>query len=143
MKTKKRRPLSWTPRSGFDRDKGPTFCAPACGGGCTRAQFEHATTEARVLAARLGPKFRPRVWENLGWHWSARTRCSRIDVHPPHRGGRLFSAYINRDGETGGQFVGHGRTPLAAIRDAFRQAAARRDELNSLLSVADQCKIRL
>lgn len=51
--------------------KGDVYCSPRCGAGCTYAQFEQASEEARALAERLGDGFKPRVWENLGWHYEA------------------------------------------------------------------------
>ena len=58
----------WTPRS----LPGGKYCSPACGGAkgfCTKADFDRATKDAGALAQRLGDGWKPRVWENLGWHW--------------------------------------------------------------------------
>lgn len=144
MKTKRQR-RTWTKRDWTPVAQGDAYCSPACGSSCTRAAYERANAEAAALAQRLGPRFVPRVWENMGWHWAAWTRCKRICVHPPHGAGETcpFSAFINVNSGPGGEFVGHGGSPETAIRDAFRQAAERRDQLNSLLAVAERCKIRL
>lgn len=67
------RSLSWTPRR-----RGKLYCAPACGRGCTRAMYERAKREATTLVKVLGPGWKIRVWENLGWYGSA--VCGDIEV---------------------------------------------------------------
>lgn len=60
--------LPWTPVR-----RGASYCSPACGGkgafGCTWSKFQTATRKAKALAKRMGKNWKPRVWENLGWHW--------------------------------------------------------------------------
>ena len=51
--------------------RGDVYCAPACGGGCTHAAYMQAQLGGERLARRLGPGFKPEVWENLGWHYCA------------------------------------------------------------------------
>ena len=51
------------------------YCSLGCGSGCTKAEFDTATKKAKTLAAYLNKQGKvrswvPRVWENLGWHWS-------------------------------------------------------------------------
>lgn len=58
--------LSWKPRR---RARGSVYCSPACGGNCLRSDFDRATQDAARLAARLGPRWTTRVWENLGWYY--------------------------------------------------------------------------
>lgn len=67
------RPLSWTPRR-----RGKIYCAPACGRGCTRAMYDRAHREATKIAKALGPGWKIRVWENLGWY--GRAVCGDIEV---------------------------------------------------------------
>jgi len=55
---------NWTPVL-----KGAIYCSPACGGKCTKDKFDEATDRAKWLADKLGPGWKPRVHENLGWHW--------------------------------------------------------------------------
>jgi len=45
------------------------YCSPACGGKCKYSKFEAATKAADELCKTMGEKWKPRVWENLGWHW--------------------------------------------------------------------------
>jgi len=55
-------------RSGIGRAvrKGPIYCAPACGGGCTKAAYDAAVRKSRALAKRMGKGWVPYVWEKLG-----------------------------------------------------------------------------
>lgn len=50
---------------------GNVYCSPSCGRGCTIHEYEQAVQEAESMAYSLGKPFKPRVWENLGWHASA------------------------------------------------------------------------
>lgn len=50
--------------------RGSTYCSPLCGGGCTKAAHDKAVAEANALVLRMkGSGWKPRVWENLGWHY--------------------------------------------------------------------------
>jgi hypothetical protein len=56
--------------------RGKTYCAPWCGRGCTVAEFDLATAKAKALVDKLnaiGGKWKPYVWENLGWHYEAKS----------------------------------------------------------------------
>lgn len=73
----------WTPVR-----RGDVYCSPGCGMGCTVYDFEAAQTNAHALASVLGPKWKPHVWENLGWHYSATLYMEDIDCHAtvyPHK----------------------------------------------------------
>lgn len=116
---KRTKPLSWKPVR-----RGDVYCSPACGMGCSRADYEKAVKESAKLAAALGPRFKPRVWENLGWHYSADSgRCwdgfrALASVHKNSR--YSYTAFLN----TATQFLGDGRSPQAALRKAVRAAKA-------------------
>lgn len=73
MKFKRR--LSWKPVR-----RGDIYCAPACGNGCTYQAYLNAVAAAKQLAKEL-PGFKPHVWENLGWHYSAVALGSRVSVY--------------------------------------------------------------
>lgn len=63
----KPKPLSWEPVR--DQEAG-TYCAPACGSRCKFTDYLAAAQAAETTCAALGKGWRPRVWENMGWHWS-------------------------------------------------------------------------
>lgn len=51
-------PLSWQPRA-----NGNIYCAPACGRGCTKAEFDHANKVAqRTLRTMKTKGWVIRVW---------------------------------------------------------------------------------
>lgn len=126
----KTRPLSWRPRR-----RGDTYCAPACGHGCKRAAFEAAERKAKRLAAKLGKGWRPRVWENLGWHYSA-TR-PHLAVHPSVDGG--YTAFLNRRPKSsGGHWTAYYATPAGAVLRVITAARMERDAMVSLLAVLDR-----
>jgi len=56
----------WKPRH---RKNRTIYCSPLCGGDCKRADYDKAVRESAKLAKRLGPGWKPNVWENLGWFW--------------------------------------------------------------------------
>jgi hypothetical protein len=60
--------------------KGDTYCSPACGGGCTKAEFDEATSKAEELATRMGPGWKAHVWENLGWYWEVTNGVARLSM---------------------------------------------------------------
>lgn len=70
--------LSWKPIR-----NGAEYCSPACGGGRTHAAYMRAQREAAALCKQF-PGFKPRVWENVGWHWGIVN--NGVFIHPctPH-----------------------------------------------------------
>ena|ERR1019366_8878051 len=95
----------WTPVA-----RGNRYCSPACGGGCTRMQFVMAQNSAQTLCTELGDGWKPRVWENLGWHYSA-THGDRLEVYPHGP----FTAYFS--GEL--QIIKKGRTATSAVKNTL------------------------
>ena len=114
------KPPSWKPIR-----RGPLFCAPACGRGCTIAEHAEAHRRGLALAKRLGTKWAVFVHENMGWHCGVRSPCGRIEVRGE---GNDFSAYLGS-----GRFCSHGKTPKAAVRRVVQQGRAALTELSSLL----------
>jgi len=108
--------------------RGKIYCAPACGAGCTWAAFELANRRAAALVRKLSKgdlEWEPRVWENMGWHFSARSLCKRFDVSEHRHGNKVtgYAAFLNVPSEMpGGKWVGKSDTPLEAVEDARRQA---------------------
>ena len=118
--------LSWDPIS-----DGPTYCAPACGSRCTRAAYDRAEACAGLLARTLGPGWIPRVWENLGWHYSVRSPCGRLMVHPSSVDG--FTAFLGPVGGIGGRWAEHGDTPQKAIDATVAVAVAEYNEIATMI----------
>lgn len=88
-----RKARSWVPIH-----RGRIYCSPACGLGCTRAEYEKAFKDCADLCKLLGPGWEPEVWENLGWHYACNKGVLRL--HPiidRRNGNRLVSymAYFN------------------------------------------------
>lgn len=110
--------LSWNPRR-----RGLVYCAPACGRGCTRAEYEDAVARGKALAKRLGPGWTHEVWENLGWYTKAVSPCGRWKVHDDGRGASRYTAFLGDAGSAGGIWAESGSTALEAIRATW--AAAR------------------
>jgi hypothetical protein len=131
-----RSPLSWTPVL-----RGDIYCAPACGGKCTLAQHRAVTKAATTVARRLGRGWRPEVWENLGWFGAAVTKCGRLKVHLKDHG--RFVAFLGPRESVGGDFVGTGDTPEAAILDVLARGRAALATLTDILAVTDDANIPL
>jgi len=102
---------------------GPLYCSPACGRGCTRAEYDAAVAGADALVERLGEGWAPRVWENLGWHYSAKSVDGIVEVLPPVFRGTQYSASFKRQEMPAnrgrnmlvGSWVAQGETPERAI----------------------------
>lgn len=93
---------------------GPTYCSPACGAGCTREAFERAMTLSERLAkeceSKLGGTWKPRVHENLGWHWSVVQEGTNFEIR--------FGGYLAQG--TGYSIGFYGGTPVqVSVRDTF------------------------
>lgn len=57
---------------------GNIYCAPRCGAKCKKAAYDRAVKEAGELAAKMGDGWEPRVFENMGWHYSVRKGVAEI-----------------------------------------------------------------
>lgn len=135
--TKKLRLPSWKPRL-----RGDVYCAPACGGGCTKKEHEQAQKRGRKLAKRLSTKkvglgkWTVQVWENLGWHFKAVSPCGRVKVTENRYQGKVtgYAAYLNEAGRTGGRWVGDGDTPAEALENVIATALRSRDKIVAMLA---------
>lgn len=92
----------WTPKRVGDR-----YCSPGCGGGCTYHAFAMAKQKARALCTMLGPSWKPRVWENLGWFYEA--TLGLVTVSANYRGGYTACLHI------GPNYFMDRKTPKAAV----------------------------
>lgn len=108
-------PLSWTPER-----NGELYCAPACGRGCTHDEYLVAERNGAELAKTLGPDWKYRTWENLGWHYEAISPCGCISVHAnAFRRSTTYTAYFEVPSTTG-QWISSAKTPRAAVKAAIR-----------------------
>lgn len=107
----------WTPIL-----NGTIYCSPACGGRCKKADYDQAVTDAANLAAGLGDGWKPRVWENMGWHYSAVKDVAA--VYAPNRGGYWVSIGGNTTGSAMPQFIGEAANPVEAVKIALEQISA-------------------
>lgn len=84
--TDRPRKLSWTPVR-----RGNIYCSPACGSGCTYAGYLDARKRAERMAKQL-PGFKPRVWENLGWHYAVTALDAHVSVYPSYDGYHVLAS---------------------------------------------------
>lgn len=56
---------------------------------------EEATEKAKQVCKQLGPSWKPKVWENIGWYWSAELRLHRDIVSVRQASGRSYIAYLH------------------------------------------------
>ncbi len=117
--------LSWEPIN-----EGETYCAPACGLGCTVKEYDITTANAEMLAQTLGPGWVPQVWENLGWHCSAESPCDRLSVQPLSTG---FIAFLGEPGAMGGRWAEQGYTPQEAVTAVVTVAVAEYEGIGALI----------
>lgn len=105
--------------------RGAIYCAPACGMGCTKVAFDAATKKAEKLAHDMGPGWAPRVWENLGWHYSV-SFGGLIDIHPnEHQKKTSYTVFV----QTTPQFVARSTNVRKALADAVSELRATADTL--------------
>lgn len=114
--------LSWMPKA-YDKD-GSRYCSPACGHDCMAMDFINATKFATELATKMGPGWRPRVWENLGWHWEVEHPAAGVDVARHTR--RSYWARIMVDGR---QYQFTASSAKRAVDMLVRQMADHADAL--------------
>lgn len=109
----------WTPvRS------GPYYCSPRCGGGkwCTAAMHDQAVKDCAVLVKRLGKDWRGEVWENMGWHSAAISKCGRFKV-THYRKHKIATAFLGgADGFISGRWAESASTPEIAIKAVINRA---------------------
>lgn len=101
--------VGWTPVR-----KGAVYCSPRCGHKCTHADFLAAKARAAALCKQLGAGWTPNVWENGGWHASAKNGVAEMHTPNPKREDTEYGLYFN----TVRQIVIHGTDPQALVIDA-------------------------
>ncbi len=109
--------------------QGDTYCSPGCGVGCTWASYVEARDKATRLAAEMGPDWKPRVWENLGWYWSAVGPEAHVEISPSPRMD-MWSCSVGDRG-----VLGRGNTPAVALRAAIACASQKAGEWQEVVSL--------
>jgi hypothetical protein len=97
-----------------------------------------AQNHGDALARELGEGWTPRVWENLGWHYSAMSSSDTISVHQTYSNNR-YLALAHTSGGSGGQpgLTGQGDTPRKAVEDTIARIRAEIAKLESWLEGVD------
>lgn len=91
------------------------YCSTACGHGCTRDAYDKAVKLSKALCKRLGAGWTPNVWENLGWHFSAKKGKLEVHRNAPRRYWANFNATVR-------QFETHDETPQGAVAKVIKMA---------------------
>jgi hypothetical protein len=105
-------------------ERGDVYCSPACGAKCTKAAYDKAMKAAGELVKRLGEEWTSRVWENMGWYYSAISGDGHTKVHANHYMGAVsYTAFIGSVG-SGGRWAESGETPEEAIAKTRATALA-------------------
>lgn len=123
----RRRVLSWQPvRS------GDLYCAPACGRGCTRAEYLQAQRLGNKLARRMGKEWRCHVHENLGWHYTVISSCGRLKLIEH---AECVTAFLGAPALTAsGRYSYVARTPEAAVAGVLAVARSAMAEIQALVT---------
>lgn len=111
----------WTPVA-----NGQEYCSPACGMGCTMKAYKAAVASSDDLAKRLNKhgttNWKPRVWENGGWHFAVEMKLSSKGFCSVHHRNRHEDAYVCYFNANSGQHLGSGDTAEEAIKEALESA---------------------
>ena len=102
--------------------RGKIYCSPRCGGKCTHAAFLKATRDAEALAKRVGDGWKPRVWENLGWHYSIQKEG--CEIYPHINKSKVFEYWADFHPKDGAQIHFTAKSPEAALQAIARRVKA-------------------
>lgn len=126
--------LSWVAiHSGAD---GEVYCAPACGARCKTTDFIAAHQRAGFAIHALGRDWKPRIWENMGWHSAVISPCGRIKLHINVYRGKIsgYTAFLGDPDSPGGNYAEHGATPRTAVRAVIAAAQADLARIGAMLT---------
>lgn len=130
--------LSWKPVL-----KGTIYCAPGCGGQCTKAAYDKAVKDANATMLRMkGNGWKVVVFENLGWHWHVVS--GPVQVHPERKGKGFWCMIGSEPKDNAG---GSGlwtssqvkvfKDPNRAVADALNDVYPVIERLNKTLRAAE------
>jgi hypothetical protein len=81
----------------------------------------------------MGPDWKPRVWENLGWFWCVESGA--LAVYPRGYGNNNPTEYdVSLDG---GRWWAHGRKPESIIRRVVAMARAEMRRIEASIASAE------
>lgn len=131
--------LSWKAKRNGDR-----YCAPVCGGGCTKQQYDVAVATAKSTIRQLkGKAWKFLVYENLGWHW--KVVSGPVQIYPSSDKTGRFWCMIGdtpKDCAGGAAFwtpgVKYFKDPNRAVRYALSYAQSYYDQLTETIEAAKQ-----
>lgn len=113
--------------------RGDTYCSPACGCGCTFADYKAAVAAGKALSKALGKGWTHTVWENAGWNCNAVSPCGCLKVHVDWRKPLWYSAYLSESKSPGGRWVKTSRSPKFSVRSVLREARSEAEVLSDLV----------
>jgi len=107
------------------------YCAPACGHGCTRKDYEAALFRAQRVADALGEAWKAEASENMGWH--SKVRKAEVYICVPGSWGA--SQYMA--GTEGRGILGTGRTARQAINVMVERLRMERSAAERILETVE------
>lgn len=131
---------SWTPVR-----RGPIYCAPACGRGCTWAEYQAAVKGAEKLKKMMkGTGWEVRIHENLGWFYKVVSGPVMVMPSHPSKPGK-FWCMIGSEPENpvGGNAAWTGNQPYCtdpnrAVRLALKPVREVIGRYNATLMAAEK-----
>lgn len=79
---------------------------------------------AAALCLRLGPQWRPKVWDNIGWHWRAQRGDISVQQETFVSRGQDFLAYLYEPHTVLIRYSARASTPDLAVADVVAQCRA-------------------
>lgn len=119
---------NWTPVR-----RGHLYCSPSCGGGCTHEAYLTAKLKAERLARQCGNGWKPRVWENLGWHYAATSRGNHVKVHPYGRGMQGYTVFFGWPEGSGGDYTTQDTSIKRALANGLAVARQKAKDAQDLV----------
>ncbi len=112
--------------------RGRKYCSPACGSGCTHADFLAKKRKAAALVKALGKGWRQDVWENLGWHYGAKHKELGVMVYS--HGAQRYWATTDYDAEIH-QHHCEATTPRDAVKAIVKSMKEERAHIDRHLAL--------
>ena len=110
--------------------RGAVYCSPACGGGCTRKDFNRAMQTAQALLRKMKSKgWILDVWENNGWHCALQSKDG-LELHVSFdHSGRPSYWCLAQYPLPFGSASGHYKDPNRAVKAALSASLLKVNDL--------------